>query len=435
MRRLSSLIATSVLALCGAGAATAAAAVTGDYTYTPATCSVAPFSDVATDHPYCAWINQLAADQISSGCGGGKFCPEAPVTRGQMAMILQKTLRGTATWDLSRAMWNRTIVVPIVPGNEVASGTRLKAVLAGISDSGENNIYRLLLEAGTYDLDGGQLQLPQGLILEGAGMDWTKIVTTRSGAAIVGEMWTELRRLGVQNILSGASVRGIEAPMTLREVKVRVSAGTGVSIGLYCDFICNLERTIVIANGATTTGIYINGGVFNNFHDLVVTASASNTVYGIRMDLDAVAEIRDAEIRASGGDALVVGLQLSSTHATFLPLLLRDATIDAESTNGPPTLAAMRAISGDAVIENSRLFGDGTTGSNDFGLLCEEDLVQLHNSRVQGDNHSIQANTGCTVRFGAGQLAGGAVLEDGGTVTCVAAYSDSFTSPGLNSCF
>ena len=33
----------------------------------------------------------LAAESITAGCGGGNYCPDAPVTRGQMAVFLSKT--------------------------------------------------------------------------------------------------------------------------------------------------------------------------------------------------------------------------------------------------------------------------------------------------------------------------------------------------------
>jgi hypothetical protein len=37
-----------------------------------------------------AWIEQLATDGISGGCGGGRYCPEATVSREQMAAFLQR---------------------------------------------------------------------------------------------------------------------------------------------------------------------------------------------------------------------------------------------------------------------------------------------------------------------------------------------------------
>jgi hypothetical protein len=38
-----------------------------------------------------AWIKQLVAEGITAGCGAGAYCPEAAVTRAQMAVFLVKT--------------------------------------------------------------------------------------------------------------------------------------------------------------------------------------------------------------------------------------------------------------------------------------------------------------------------------------------------------
>jgi len=54
------------------------------------------FADIAIDYWGAAWIKQLAAEGITSGCGGGNFCPEATVTRAQMAIFLLKAKHGFA---------------------------------------------------------------------------------------------------------------------------------------------------------------------------------------------------------------------------------------------------------------------------------------------------------------------------------------------------
>jgi hypothetical protein len=54
--------------------------------------AVATFGDVPTSHVFFQFIEALAASGISGGCGGGNFCPDAPVTRGQMAVLLSKAL-------------------------------------------------------------------------------------------------------------------------------------------------------------------------------------------------------------------------------------------------------------------------------------------------------------------------------------------------------
>ena len=44
---------------------------------------------------FAPWIEALAAAGITTGCGGGNFCPENLVTRRQMAVFLLKTKYGS----------------------------------------------------------------------------------------------------------------------------------------------------------------------------------------------------------------------------------------------------------------------------------------------------------------------------------------------------
>jgi uncharacterized repeat protein (TIGR01451 family) len=54
------------------------------------------FLDVPASDPFAPWIEELAALGITGGCGGGNYCPGAPVTRAQMAVFLLKALLGSA---------------------------------------------------------------------------------------------------------------------------------------------------------------------------------------------------------------------------------------------------------------------------------------------------------------------------------------------------
>jgi hypothetical protein len=54
----------------------------------PAVGSSTGFGDVQPAYWAAAWIKQLVAEGITSGCGAGIYCPESPVTRAQMAVFL-----------------------------------------------------------------------------------------------------------------------------------------------------------------------------------------------------------------------------------------------------------------------------------------------------------------------------------------------------------
>jgi hypothetical protein len=58
--------------------------------YTPPLCG-GTFDDVTCPSQFADWIEQLAAEQITGGCGNGNYCPNNPNTRGQMAVFLVKT--------------------------------------------------------------------------------------------------------------------------------------------------------------------------------------------------------------------------------------------------------------------------------------------------------------------------------------------------------
>jgi hypothetical protein len=53
------------------------------------------FADVPVSSNFAPWIEELAAEGITAGCGGGNYCPDAPNTRAQMAAFLD------ATFDLA----------------------------------------------------------------------------------------------------------------------------------------------------------------------------------------------------------------------------------------------------------------------------------------------------------------------------------------------
>jgi hypothetical protein len=54
----------------------------------PPGCTTPRFSDVPAASPYCRWVEELARRGVVTGCGGGRYCPDAPVTRAQIAAML-----------------------------------------------------------------------------------------------------------------------------------------------------------------------------------------------------------------------------------------------------------------------------------------------------------------------------------------------------------
>ncbi len=55
---------------------------------------IATFDDVPTTHPFFPFIEALAKSGITGGCNAAppRYCPDAPLTRGQMAVFMAKAL-------------------------------------------------------------------------------------------------------------------------------------------------------------------------------------------------------------------------------------------------------------------------------------------------------------------------------------------------------
>jgi hypothetical protein len=60
--------------------------------YVPPPCTTPAFPDVPPSNPFCAWIEELGRRGVVTGCGGGNYCPTAPVSREQMAVFVLRML-------------------------------------------------------------------------------------------------------------------------------------------------------------------------------------------------------------------------------------------------------------------------------------------------------------------------------------------------------
>jgi hypothetical protein len=76
--------------------------------FTPPACT-GVFSDVPCPGGFAVnWIEQVYGDQITAGCGTNPltYCPDSPVKRSEMAVFVEKAMRGTSAWspgDLGQA--------------------------------------------------------------------------------------------------------------------------------------------------------------------------------------------------------------------------------------------------------------------------------------------------------------------------------------------
>jgi hypothetical protein len=61
------------------------------------------FEDVPLDHWAAGWIELFATDGFTAGCAPGKYCPDAPVTRAQLAFLLDRSRVWPEDYDPPRA--------------------------------------------------------------------------------------------------------------------------------------------------------------------------------------------------------------------------------------------------------------------------------------------------------------------------------------------
>jgi hypothetical protein len=54
--------------------------------------ATATFADVPVGSPFHRFVEALVGAGITGGCGGGNYCPDSPITRGQMAVFLAAAL-------------------------------------------------------------------------------------------------------------------------------------------------------------------------------------------------------------------------------------------------------------------------------------------------------------------------------------------------------
>ena len=63
--------------------------------YVPPPATGNVFGDVPAGAPAAAFIEELSLQGISAGCGGGNYCPSAALTRAAMAVLVLKTRHGS----------------------------------------------------------------------------------------------------------------------------------------------------------------------------------------------------------------------------------------------------------------------------------------------------------------------------------------------------
>jgi len=97
-----------------------------DFSALPGYSAAQIFSDVPPSSPFYAFIQEMAETGITGGCGSGMYCPDAALTRGQMAVFM-------VTGLLNQLLPAATpLIVTAVP-NAAAPGQAVTLTLSGVN--------------------------------------------------------------------------------------------------------------------------------------------------------------------------------------------------------------------------------------------------------------------------------------------------------------
>jgi hypothetical protein len=383
------------------------------------------FTDVPCGSQFDTWIEQLSRDGITSGCATGLFCPSSPVTRKQMAVFVERAMRGASGWP------PHTVLVFHHPAAEtssnLSSGTELLAMVAAIPSTGaeapsSTNPWLVRLGPGLFDLGTGSLTLPANTALEGAGQDITVITATgyadlEHGTVTMGDHG-RLSRLTINN--SGGD--SYETAVYLPSLATRVafdhvtltasnpSNASGESYGLcaihYTPF--SMVDCEVTAHGANTNfGIYAFNDVGESRLDRVrVSVYGSNSPAGASQGFI-----------GTGAPLVVTGSGFyvqDGSYTTGINMLSGTLNLlNSEVHTYAPSSVAVSISSGVSAIMVGDLI---SSPSVSIVATASGTYADISNCNIWGTEHWLYNASGSTVIVTESRLGG--TTNNSGTIHC-----------------
>jgi hypothetical protein len=468
-RRLRSLVACLALSLPLSSAAQDAGTIPDPgFTFDPPPCQGNVFLDVNCSGQFDAWIEQYARDSITGGCGGGNYCPDNPVTRGQMAVFVEKAMRGSATWPPNTVLVH-AILAPDGSVDPVPSGTALRTAVTAIPATGPGapslaSPWLVRVGPGTFDIGLPGLVLPDFVTLEGSGPELTAI-TASGSKSTVGTVVT-------------SAIRG-----TIRRIAIRNSGGADQAVAISNPGLATLilEDVWAIASGsANPVAVHVeDGGVLDADHCLlsvegtgggnpVALVSVANTVadvedtdirilgsgggggaigavgaalYGtsrlddVRIQIDVAFGTPNFGVRLQGGSHEILGADIdvrcqSSAEAigiymAAVPTLTTIRQSDILALGSGCVTAGIQLWNSNLTILDSQVWAAGESGKAiETDSTTSQKSILVHRSTLRGIGASLDADAPYLVRIGASYLSGPATGT--GDAVCVASYGSDF---------
>lgn len=112
------------------------------------------FLDVAVDDFAANWIKQLADEGITTGCGGGNYCPDDSVTRAAMAVFLIRTFKPGLIPQPTPEPTLTSTVIPLLGQNQQCKTIGDAQICATISSATPPTSAGFLTVRGRLLIDG-----------------------------------------------------------------------------------------------------------------------------------------------------------------------------------------------------------------------------------------------------------------------------------------
>lgn len=406
------------------------------------------FTDVPCGSQFDTFIEQFYRDGITLGCDVGMYCPNDPVTRRQMAVFVERAMRGGTRWPP-----NTVLVFPIkdtdgMP-NFAASGAELLARVASVPTTGDDvptdfNPWTVLVAPGYYSLGSATLEVPANVTLRGSGRSATRIGSSTGGttaAPAVKLTSASVADLSIMASGSGSqsSVVGLAAIGYARVIDVDISSsnGTASNVGVVADGGATLTLTRVNVNvfGDTPDGIRLTGGRIALIEGGSVTLEATQNSVGHGLDLDdATAIVNGLTVAAeSQVGSRTTGLYLANASTCEVT----SSTFEAETDSTGTGIGCGASIADGSTLaaRASRLIavtGGGST-ANSYGIYVTDSSVTVDGGTVSGSDYGMTltgatAPRTCVVK-NASLLGGTRPISNGASYTTTLAYTDLGPTP------
>jgi hypothetical protein len=259
----------------------------------------------------------------------------------------------------------RTIVVGPVEGDLAASGDRLLAAMAAITDATFSKRYLIKLEPGSYKVSSALILKPW-VDLEGSGMTASLISSDASlpTATVIGANHVELRYVGISqtgnntDYETALAVTGASS-ITLDHVNLQASGGPeavaldAVSTNVYA-YDSRLDASHYSIPG-TAIGFRQSGGGASFHRTLISVFGGPYPMYGVVNNSGTVLNLFDSQVAAYGpntGIGDITGIRNDGI------LALRNSSVAA--SQGSLATVALDIDQGSATIDRSTIVSGGT---------------------------------------------------------------------------